>query len=69
MDKKILVVDDVMMNLKVVKGLLKNTQVQIDVAQSGKECLEMICENHYHLIFLDHMMPNMDGVETLEKNN
>lgn len=64
---KILVVDDVEMNLKVIKGLLKSTELTIDTAMSGKECLEMIQANTYDVIFLDHRMPNMDGVETLHE--
>ncbi len=62
---RILVVDDVPMNLKVMKGLLRHTGLQIDTAQSGKECIELICRKRYHIIFLDHMMPEMDGIETL----
>lgn len=61
---KILVVDDVAMNLKVFKGLLKNTKMQVDTASGGKEALELIKQNSYHIIFLDHMMPEMDGIET-----
>lgn len=71
---QILVVDDVEMNLKVVKGLLKGTQIQIDTAESGAECLKRVKEKQYDMIFLDHMMPEMDGIETLHhirllKNN
>ena len=65
-DAKILVVDDVTMNLKVVEGLLKATKIQIDTAVSGSECLECVKTTPYQMIFLDHMMPEMDGVETLE---
>ncbi|MCR5654017.1 MAG: response regulator [Lachnospiraceae bacterium] len=64
-DTKILVVDDVEMNIKVFKGLLRKTKAQIDTAFSGEECLEKVKEKKYDLIFLDHMMPEMDGVETL----
>lgn len=63
----ILVVDDVEMNLEVIKGLLKNTKIQIDTATSGAQCLEMIQAKRYHIIFMDHMMPEMDGVETLHE--
>ena len=63
---KILVVDDVEMNLQVVKGMLKRTHAAVDFAGSGKECLEKIAENHYDIIFLDHMMPDMDGIETFK---
>ena len=63
----ILVVDDVEMNIQVVKGMLKRTQADVDTAYSGGECLEKIAEKHYDIIFLDHMMPEMDGIETFER--
>ena len=66
-DAKILVVDDNEMNLKVFSGLLKNHGMQIDTAMSGKECLARIEQNAYHMIFMDHLMPEMDGVETLRQ--
>ena len=53
------------MNLTVVKGLLRQTKVQIETAESGAECLNLVEKKHYDIIFLDHRMPNMDGVETL----
>ncbi len=64
---KILVVDDNRLNLTVVKGLLKRTKAQIDFANSGFECLEKIKNEDYQIIFLDHMMPKLDGIETLHK--
>ena len=64
---KILVVDDNRVNLKVVKALLKTTGIEIDLADSGKKCLEMLPQKPYHLVLLDHFMPNMDGIETLQK--
>lgn len=66
-DAKILVVDDNEMNLKVFLGLLKNHGMQIDTAMSGKECLAQMEKNAYHIIFMDHLMPEMDGVETLRR--
>ena len=66
-DAKILVVDDTVMNLTVVKGLLKQTQIKIDTADSGYEALSMVTKNHYDIIFLDHRMPGIDGIETLQK--
>ena len=63
---KLLAVDDNVMNLDLLKGILKNTKIQIDTASNGKEALELIREKKYHLIFLDHMMPVMDGMETLK---
>lgn len=62
---RIMIVDDNAMNLAVAQGLLKQTRLQIDVAGSGAECLELLKRKTYHLICLDHMMPVMDGVETL----
>lgn len=62
---KILVVDDNSMNLKVILQLLKHTMMRIDTATSGKQCLEMVSQTRYDIIFLDHMMPEMDGIQTL----
>ena len=64
-DAKLLVVDDNAVNRKVLRNLLKETQIQVTDAAGGAECLELVQRNHYDLIFLDHMMPEMDGVETL----
>ncbi len=63
----ILAVDDTEMNLIVFKGLLKNTRMKIDTALSGLEMLSMITKKHYDLIFIDHRMPIMDGVEALHQ--
>ena len=64
---KILVVDDTVMNLTVIKGLLKQTKIQIDTAVSGYECLHAVTQNHFDIIFLDHRMPGIDGIETLAR--
>ncbi|WP_049946307.1 hybrid sensor histidine kinase/response regulator [Butyrivibrio sp. WCD2001] len=64
-DSHILIVDDTQMNLEVIKGLLKPTQIQITTAISGAECIELFSANSYDLVFLDYRMPNMNGVETL----
>lgn len=61
----ILIVDDNSMNLSLMKGLLKRTKMQVDLASSGKTCLELTSNKHYDIIFMDHMMPEFDGVETL----
>ncbi len=66
-DAEILVVDDNEMNLLVVRNLLKKTEMQITTCQSGMDCLQLIAEHHYDMILLDHMMPVMDGVETLHR--
>lgn len=62
---KILVVDDNEMNLKVFNALLKRTQINVCGVQSGKECLDMLKRETFDIVFLDHMMPEMDGIETL----
>ena len=64
---KILVVDDTEMNLTVVRGLLKQTELNIDTASSGQEMLSMVCRKRYDIIFLDHRMPGMDGIETFHR--
>lgn len=63
----ILVVDDVEVNARVVVGLLSDTKIRTDIAFCGKDALKLIEKNNYDVIFLDHRMPDMDGVETLEK--
>lgn len=64
---RILIVDDAEMNLKVLKGFLKNTKVLIDFAVSGEQCLKLVQSKHYDLILLDYIMPKMNGIETFEK--
>ena len=66
-EAKVLVVDDNRVNLRVAVGLMKPFGMQIDTAQSGMEALSRVREKEYHLIFMDHMMPEMDGVETAQK--
>ena len=65
-DANVLVVDDVKMNINVFKALLKRTEINVDSAMSGSEALDMIKEKKYDIIFLDHMMPGMDGIETYQ---
>lgn len=60
----ILAVDDVPMNLRVMTGLLKETAVQVDIAGNGMEAIEKIKRKHYDIIFIDQVMPIMDGIET-----
>ena len=64
-EARILAVDDNRVNITVVKGLLKKLKVQFDSALSGQECLDKVRHTHYDIILLDHMMPDMDGIETL----
>ena len=63
-DKAILVVDDVKTNLLVFKGLLRDTEMMVDTASSGAECIEMTKKTKYDIIFMDHLMPGVDGIET-----
>ena len=65
-DAVILVVDDTPINLTVVEGFLKRTLVKVDTAESGFETLELVKKNKYDAIFIDHRMPEMDGIQTLE---
>ncbi len=64
-DAHILLVDDVLLNLTVFKGLLKNTRINIDTATSGREAIGKMRAFKYDIVFLDHMMPGMDGIETM----
>ncbi|MBR4904547.1 MAG: response regulator [Selenomonadaceae bacterium] len=65
-DAEILVVDDNEMNLLVAVNLLKGTKIKVDTAISGFSCLKKLTERHYDLIFLDQMMPSLDGIQTLK---
>ena len=62
----ILVVDDNELNLRVAKALMKKLNVFPDLADSGQKSIEMIRQKHYDIVFMDHMMPEMDGMEALE---
>lgn len=64
-DANLLVVDDNAMNRSVFCSLLSDMKCNIDEADSGKKCLELVNDTKYDIIFMDHMMPEMDGVETL----
>ena len=64
-DAHLLVVDDNEMNLMVVSKLLSDTKIQIDTALSGAECLQLTQYQHYDCILMDHLMPEMDGIECL----
>ncbi len=60
---RVLIVDDVSVNLQVSKGLMEPYNMKVDVALNGTEAIKMIKERDYDLVFMDHMMPNMDGVD------
>ncbi len=64
-EAQILIVDDTPVNLVVAKGMLKESQAKVTTAESGEDCLELLKTNRYDIIFLDHKMPGMDGIETL----
>ena len=66
-DADVLVVDDTPINLSVIRGLLKPTKIFVTTASSGEECLEKLKETAFNVVLLDHMMPGMDGIETVEK--
>ena len=66
-DARVLVVDDTPVNLTVFVSLLKRTGLKIDTAESGDEGISLFIKNHYDVIFLDHMMPDKDGIETLKE--
>ena len=62
---RFLVVDDIQPNLVVADGLLSPYKARVDLCSSGAKALELVKEQHYDLIFMDHMMPEMDGIETV----
>ena len=64
--KKILVVDDNMVNIKLATRLLSKYNFEISYSLSGKDCIEKVKQNKYDMIFLDHMMPEMDGITTMK---
>lgn len=66
-EARVLSVDDNEMNLAVVRGLLKRTKIQLDTVLSGSECMELTRSKKYDLIFMDHMMPDPDGISTLHR--
>ena len=66
-DARILVVDDVELNLTVFMQLLKNSGIVIDTANTGAQSLDMIRSTEYDIVFMDYLMPEMDGIETLKK--
>ena len=62
---KVLAVDDNMINLQVIVGLLQPHKIKVDTADGGRECLRLVQKNQYDLILMDHVMPEMGGIETL----
>ncbi|MCR5650244.1 MAG: response regulator [Lachnospiraceae bacterium] len=66
-DARVLVVDDNEVNLTVITNLLKGTQIKVDTVLSGREAIVQCTKNDYDVCFIDHMMPEMDGIETLHE--
>ncbi len=66
-DMRILVVDDMPINLIVIEKLLSNSELTVDTAKSAKEAISLITENNYNVVLMDHFMPEMDGTEALTK--
>jgi len=64
---RILIVDDIDTNLKVAKGLMQPYKMQVDLRLSGIESIEAVKENNYDIVFMDHMMPEMDGIEATKR--
>jgi len=64
---RVLVVDDISMNLVVARGLMLPYNLQIDLCTSGKEAIEAMAKNYYDVVFMDHMMPEMDGLEAVAR--
>lgn len=64
---KVLVVDDNMVNLKVAEGMLSPYRIQVTTAAGGEEALKLLRQEHFDIVFMDHMMPVMDGVEALQR--
>ncbi|MDR1948802.1 MAG: response regulator [Spirochaetaceae bacterium] len=62
-EARVLIVDDIMTNLKVAQGLLSPYQTQIDICETGSMAIDLAREHRYDIIFMDHMMPVMDGIE------
>jgi signal transduction histidine kinase/CheY-like chemotaxis protein len=63
-DARFLVVDDIETNLRAAEGFLAAYKARIDVCMSGAEAAELVMRNSYDIVFMDHMMPGMDGIET-----
>jgi signal transduction histidine kinase/CheY-like chemotaxis protein len=66
-DTLILVVDDNQVNRMVAEGLLRRYGAEVDTASGGEKAIELIKKQHYDIVFMDHMMPGMDGIETTQK--
>ncbi|MFW5630061.1 MAG: ATP-binding protein [Acetivibrio ethanolgignens] len=66
-EARILIVDDTLVTLRIIRELLKRTEIKSDLATNGQDALNMVKKKSYNMIFLDHVMPQMDGIETLKR--
>lgn len=66
-EAKILLVDDNRMNLMVARGLFKRNSVKLTLAEGGYKALEFVMQNDYDIIYMDHLMPGLDGIETMKR--
>jgi CheY-like chemotaxis protein len=66
-DVRVLIVDDIVTNLKVAQGFLAAYRTQVDICDNGKSSISLIKANRYDLVFMDHMMPGMDGIEAMTR--
>lgn len=66
-EAKLLAVDDLPVNLRIIEKMLEGTRISVTTAQSGEKCLELCAQERFDIILMDHMMPVMDGVETLSR--
>jgi CheY-like chemotaxis protein len=66
-DVKVLVVDDIEINLELTEAMLESFDIKTDLAKRGEDALELVQTNTYDIIFMDHMMPGMDGIETTRR--
>ncbi|MBP8715216.1 MAG: response regulator [Lachnospiraceae bacterium] len=66
-DANILVIDDADVNLTVARGLMKPFKMHIDTGNSGEACIDMMRKKHYDILMIDHMMPEMNGIETIKR--
>jgi CheY-like chemotaxis protein len=66
-DVRVLIVDDIVTNLKVAQGFLAAYRTQVDICDNGRSSISLVKANRYDLVFMDHMMPGMDGIEAMTR--
>lgn len=64
---RILIVDDTVVNLKMIRELLKKNEIKTDLAANGQDAIDMAKRKKYNMIFIDHIMPHMDGIKTMKE--